>query len=63
LSEFDEIAEMAGEGSRPEPNWEGSYECQWCETYVGEAYYDPAEKSLRWWCEKGHESRIEEFAL
>ncbi len=55
MDEFDEITA----NERPEPNIGGSFDCQWCAEEIHEAYFDPSQKVIIWWCSKGHESIID----
>lgn len=50
--------------NRPEPNMYGmDLDCHECSVLVTEAFYDRKDHTLYWWCEKGHESKIEEVML
>lgn len=59
----DDILSRANQGSRPEANVAGDFQCQKCRTYVRSAHYDGTTQILRWWCDDGHESLIEEFSI
>jgi len=63
LGEFDDLAKETANEVRPEPNWEGSYECQNCFELVYQAFYDPQTQTLSWWCSEGHHSFIKDFVL
>lgn len=56
--------EFIGQSSgKPENNAEGIFECFECGEAVEGAVYSHKEKSLTWWCSKGHMSSLEEFNL
>lgn len=47
----------------PEPNVDGSFDCQQCGKRVKKAYSDRTAKTLTWTCEDGHKSLIEDIVL
>lgn len=42
---------------------DGSFNCQFCDECIDEAAYYAPQKILKWTCEQGHVSFIEEFTL
>lgn len=42
---------------------DGTFGCQHCRDSADEAEYFPGEKILKWTCQDGHVSFIEEFSL
>lgn len=62
FSEFNKKAESA---APPEPTMviDGCFNCQVCDNPVDEADYFQREKILRWKCDEGHVSFIEDFSL
>lgn len=48
---------------KPEPNVQGSFDCQTCGLSVMEAFLDRREATLKWYCPEGHESVMEEVGL
>lgn len=53
---FDEL--VAKKTAAPEPNVDGSFDCQVCDECVGGAYFDNEEGKMSWVCSQGHRSSI-----
>lgn len=54
---------LDAEETRPEPNVEGSFDCQTCDLSVMKAHLDRREGTLKWYCPNGHESLLEEVTI
>ena len=61
----DKFAEYVEKHKREtyQPNTEGGFDCQTCDEYVAEAFYDRPAAMMVWKCSDGHVSFLKEFYL
>jgi hypothetical protein len=63
MKDFKQLQQEAKDKHRPEPNFFGTFQCQWCDEIVYEQFYNPTKQVVVWWCSKDHESGLEEFHI